>query len=56
MKKITKNKLQLDRQTIAVLSTSQLLEAAGGQRPATKATQCADQGCSGTIPTQLGLC
>ena len=54
MKKITKNKLKLDRQTIAVLGTAQLLDVAGGQKPVTKLSQCGDE-CTGN-PTQFGLC
>lgn len=56
MKKIAKNKLQLDRQTIAVLTASQLDGAAGGRPPNTQNTQCAQEGCTGTHPTQFGLC
>jgi hypothetical protein len=48
MKKVTKNKLQLDKQTIAVLSSSQLIDVAGGQKPETNNTQCADFTC-GTL-------
>ena len=46
MKKVTKNKLQLDKQTIAVLSSSQLVDVAGGQKPETKNTVCADYSCA----------
>ena len=54
MKKITK-KLALDRQTIALLGTSQLIDVIGGQRPQTKNTQCGDD-CTSTSPTQFNLC
>jgi len=53
MKKIAKNKLKLNSQTIAVLGPSQLLDVAGGQKPATKLSQCEE--CRPS-PTQLGLC
>ena len=53
MKKITK-KLKLDKQTVALLGADQLTDIAGGQRPATKNTQCADD-CTWS-PTQLNLC
>jgi len=54
MKKITK-KLALDRQTIALLGTSQLIDVIGGQKPQTKNTQCGDD-CTSTSPTQFNLC
>lgn len=54
MKKLTKNKLKLETQIIAVLGTAQLHEVEGGQRPATKLSQCGEE-CTRT-PTQLGLC
>ena len=53
MKKITK-KLSLEKQTVALLGTAQLAEIIGGQKPATKQTQCADD-CTWS-PTQLNLC
>ena len=53
MKKITK-KLRLEKQTVALLGTAQLADVAGGQRPATKQTQCADD-CT-WVPTQFNLC
>jgi hypothetical protein len=54
MKKSLKSKLVLARQTIALLDTTDLAAVAGGQRPATKLSQCGDE-CHGT-PTQLTLC
>jgi hypothetical protein len=55
MKKITKNKLKLDTQTIAFLGTAQLVDVAGGQKPQTKLSQCGEE-CTGTHPTMFGLC
>jgi hypothetical protein len=52
MKKITKNKLALDRQTIAVLGTAQLLDVAGGMPPVTKLSQCGDE----CIPPRTTFC
>lgn len=56
MKKVLNNKLTLAKQTIAVLTSSDLVMAAGGRRAETQETQCAGSGCTGTHPTQLGLC
>jgi len=53
MKKIAK-KLKLEKQTVALLDTAQLADIAGGQRPATKNTQCGDD-CT-WVPTQFNLC
>lgn len=49
-------KLTLSKETLRGLNEQEQIEVLGGQRPNTKLTQCAQDGCTKTAGTYLGVC